>query len=333
MKRQKKISMLARFLQLFKKKRMENSFSNFSFHTISSLTLKKDGSIRSYLKLFKIRISLLFRSEQSFASKTERGRGIALKVLGAVTVVVCVIGLGLLSRSSVVKNSLEAIHIATVEEIEFTGDCREFDNDLYDESGIVRYQTSMFEVNVDDVTEKIEKLFWVDTVKVSKNWPSTVVIDVKKQIPVALVHTPHEKDEFHYINNNGQLYKVVASGDTLDYPVITGLETLDGQQYQLGLDKVLRFLKKVSVNNPNLPLHAVSEIHVDEYGELILYLVDTSFPIYFGKRNVEDAYIYLVRVLGDIYRKRSNGTSIANIGYIQLDYMKDQVLVAESGSG
>ena len=332
MKRQQNRSMLWRFLQLFKKKRMENSFTNFSFHTISSLTLKKDGIIRSYLELFKIRISVL-RGKQSFESKTERGRGLALKISGAIAVLVCIVALSLLVRSPFIQNSLDGIRVAKVEHIEFTGDYRQRENVLYDKAGIIRYQSSMFDVDVEDVAEKIEKLFWVDTVKVSKNWPSTVIIDVKKQIPVALVHTPDEQDTFHYVNNKGQLYKAVASGDDLDYPVITGLEKLDEQQYQLGLNKVLLFLKKVSVNNANLPLHAVSEMHIDEYGELTVYLVDTSFPIYFGKRNVEEAYKYLVRVLGDIYRKRSNGTSIANIGYIQLDYMKDQVLVAESGSG
>lgn len=331
MVRRRKTRLLGRLKEL-KRKRGENSFANFSFNTISSLASNKESKVRSYLKLLKVRFSGV-PQEKVFSQKHVHKTGfLPVKVL-VLVVLSFGIGVSLYFQPPFVKNIVGKINVAKVESVEFVGLSRQAENILYRQAGVVRYQTSMFEVDEDRVAAEIKKLAWVDTVKVTREWPSTVKIFVQEQVPVALVHTPEEQAEFYYINKKGVRYRAVGDGDDLDHPVITGLGGLDSQQFKSGLDDALLFLKKASTNNPNLPVHAVSEIHVDMQGELTVYLVDTTFPIYLGTRSVEESYTFLVRVLEDIYRKRSHGTSLANIGYIQLDYMKDQVLVAESGSG
>lgn len=329
--RRRKTKLLSKFKEL-RRKRGENPFANFSFKTISSLASTREGKIRSYLKLLKIRFAGV-PQEKVFKQKHMHSTGIF--PMKALIIAVLIFGTGILlyCQPPFVENIVGNINVAKVESVEFVGLSRQAENILYRQAGVVRYQTSMFEVDVDHVAAELKKLSWVDTATVTREWPSTVKVVIQEQIPVALVHTPEEEAEFYYINKKGAFYRAVGEGDDLDYPVITGLGGLDSKQFKSGLDDALLFLKKVSANNPNLPVHAVSEIHVDMQGELTVYLVDTTFPIYLGTRSIEESYTFLVRVLEDIYRKRSHGTSLANIGYIQLDYMKDQVLVAESGSG
>ncbi|CAG37624.1 related to cell division protein FtsQ [Desulfotalea psychrophila LSv54] len=218
-----------------------------------------------------------------------------------------------------------------VEEVKFSGQHRMSSADLYRQTGILRYQNSLFSVDADVVAARLEDLIWVEKASVSFDWPSTVNIRIKEQVPVALVHTPGEKETFFYLSKSGDIFSSPRSGDSLDFPIITGIHLLEDEAFEQALKNVVLFMDKVVHNNPNLPVHAISEIYVDEQGELTLFLVDYSFPIYIGSTSVGKAYKYLVRILADIYN-HPRRNSIAKIGYIQLDYMKDRVLVAESES-
>ena len=319
-----------------KKKNPETSFANFSFNTITSMTLKKDCRLVKHYKIMRERLVWQSIKDQVYSGSNRTKRELVLnRVVPFLGIVICLGVLVARFRNDYVQGFLSKSYFAKVETVKIEGLDKVAVADVYQASGIVRFQTSMLDVEAKDVEEKLEQLIWVDDAKVSLKWPSTVKVRIREQVPLAIVHTPTASEQFKYLNRKGELFTAVNKKFDMDFPVITGLEKLHSERYEESVEQVLLFLKKVARNNPVLPIHSVSEIYVDEKGQLIIYLVDHAFPIYVGGSSIDNAYKYLVRILGDVYSKRhrGTGTKIAKIGYIQLDYMKDQVLVAENSSG
>jgi len=99
------------------------------------------------------------------------------------------------------------------------------------------------------------------------------------------------------------------------------------------LKEVLIFLNKAKRNDPHLPVQSLSEVHVTKEGDLVVYLVEYPFPIFFGNGNTKRKYGRLVEVLKALYKKEKGKDLISEVEYIQMDYLQDKVLVAQSGQG
>jgi len=170
---------------------------------------------------------------------------------------------------------------------------------------------------------------------VKRDWPSTVRISIEENVPGAILTTPGAKDApLHYIDMNGTPILPVFDGADVDFPVVTGLmELADEQQREKSLAEVLTFLKKVGSNDPHLPAQSISEIHVNQVGEIVVHMVEYPFPIFFGSGNTIQKYSRLVQVLRSLYKKPNAKELLSQIEYIQMDYLNDKVLVAQGGSG
>ena len=130
------------------------------------------------------------------------------------------------------------------------------------------------------------------------------------------------------------MFLPVEPGDDIDFPVITGWSDIKNTEIkEQALSEVLIFLRKLRVNNPHLPAQSVSEIHVNQSGEMVVYLVEYPFPIFFGNGNTKTKYARLVQVLKALYKKKRGKELISRVEYIQMNYLNDKVLVAQSGSG
>jgi hypothetical protein len=134
-----------------------------------------------------------------------------------------------------------------------------------------------------------------------------------------------------YLDDSGQIIAAANPSQELDFPVITGLEnysfdTTDSTPVSKPLQDVFELLKLANSNNPILPQQNISDIHITEQGELILYLLDRPFPIYLGTEGkISTRYYRLVKVLKDLYKTRE----FSEVLYIRLDYQKDTILVGK----
>lgn len=317
-----------------KRRKQDTSISNFSFKTITSMTSKKDCRLVKHYKIIRERLAWKSIKDQVYSgSNRTKKETVVSRLALTIGIALCCTFVVAAFNNDYVQGFLSKSYFAKVETVTIEGLDRVTVAEVYQASEVVRFQTSMLDVEAEDVEEKIEQLTWVDGAQVSLEWPSTVKVKVREQQPLAVIHTPNDKEKFKYLNRKGVLFTTVGKAADMDFPMITGLEKLQSDQYEKSVEQILLFLKKVARNNPVLPIHSVSEIHVDQQGQLVVYLVDHAFPIYVGDSSIDNAYKYLVRILEDVYRKRSRGAKITEIGYIQLDYMKDQVLVAENSSG
>jgi hypothetical protein len=126
---------------------------------------------------------------------------------------------------------------------------------------------------------------------------------------------------------------VEPTGD-IDFPVITGFEEVAGPIHDDGgraaaLHDALTLMQQAGRGNSVLPCQNISEIHVTEDNELILYLLDEAFPIYLGQDAMKRKYWRLVKILKGLYKSGE----ISRIDHIRMDYMQDKALVSRVESG
>ncbi|PID75476.1 MAG: hypothetical protein CSB23_03635 [Deltaproteobacteria bacterium] len=204
---------------------------------------------------------------------------------------------------------------------------------LQSSSGILLHQSSLFDLDPAAVEKRLVSIPWIKRAAVKRDWPSTVRIEVIEYQPIALVHSLKDKKPvLSYVDRDGEAFFPVRPESRIDFPVITGISDVnDPDIYRSAFKEVLILLKRAQRNNPYLPAQSLSEIHVNAKGELTLYLVEYSFPIYFGKGQTEQKFDRLVYVLKDLYRRKNGKEGISEVAFINMDYFQDKVLVSNNG--
>lgn len=272
--------------------------------------------------------------QEKYGSKVSRQRIYIRGFLAAsaVTVVSLVVIAG---GGKMLEKKLQSISFFYVSEIVFAGNASVSADKLREASGVIPHQTSMVGLDTKEIEKRLLQIPLIHEASVQRDLPFTLKISVVENEPLAMI-TNGNKDDNHlsYIDKNGLPFLSVKPGDDVDFPVITGLADIaDKQLRDDALAEVLVFLKRVQGNDPYLPAQSVSEIHVDLEGNMIVYLVDYPFPIYFGNGNTRSKYSRLVQVLKALYKKHNGRELISDVEYIQMDYLQDKVLVAQNGSG
>lgn len=233
------------------------------------------------------------------------------------------------------REMIPGISFFQLHEVTFTGCSATTGEALRARAGLVLYQTNLLRLDTKEVERRIAEDPWVSSVKVECDWPSRLNITVTEHAPLALIADEGGKDRgLSYIDQLGNIFMAVRPGQDIDYPVITGLAKIqEKKQRQEILNDIFEFLRQTEKNNPNLPTQAISEMHINSSGELVIFLVEYPFPIFFGRGRAETKYNRLVKVLEVLYKKHENKMQISQVEYIRMDYLNDKVLVAQSGSG
>ncbi|MGW8194085.1 MAG: cell division protein FtsQ/DivIB [Desulforhopalus sp.] len=251
-------------------------------------------------------------------------------IIGFVLLVV-----GILAGTDKIMGELQSVAFFKVADITCDG-CEIVSKDrLREISGLIMHQTSLIGLNTASVEKKLLAIPWVAHAKVAKNWPSAIAITISENKPVALLYMQQQgKAALHYIDQEGVPFLEVSPGGYIDFPVITGIsEIRDSDVQNAAFAEVLIFLKKLRRNDPYLPAQSVSEIHLTADGEMVVYLVEYPFPIFFGNGNTKRKYARLIEVLKELYKKEKGKELISSVEYIQMEYFDDKVLVAQGGSG
>lgn len=233
-----------------------------------------------------------------------------------------------------VGDRLADLSFFKVRSIQYSG-CRVVtEEEVRQLSGITLYQTSLLGLDQAKVASNVSEHPWINQVSIKRNWPTDIAISIKEYSPVALLNVVKGgKPQLFYVDRYGTPFLQISAKDDVDYPVITGLDRVDNEQEKKAIfSDVYAFIRAVSQNNPNLPAQSVSEIHINERGELVIYLVDYTFPIFFGRGEIRQKYSRLLRVLDSLYRGRGKGVLLSGVEYIRMDYYNGKVLVAQNES-
>ncbi len=229
-----------------------------------------------------------------------------------------------------VEDYLATVRVLPVEHLEISGNSIVSTQKIISVAQIVEHKTTMLGVSEKKIRQRLKAVPWIRSVRVKRNWPASVVIEVEEEKPLALlVKEGKEGQKLYYIDRDRRAFLPIVSGGWLDFPVITGISAVkDDNIREKALAEALDFLCKVKRNNPYLPLQSISEIHCTEKGELVVYMVEYPFPVFFGRGNIGQKYQRLIQVLKPLYKRRHGRKKIETVSYIQMEYLEDKVLVA-----
>ncbi len=147
--------------------------------------------------------------------------------------------------------------------------------------GEVQIGMNLFEVSPAEVGLRIERLPWVRSAVVERNFPHDLRIRIEERTPEAIVKLDH----FYYVDRYGELFKVLEAGDSLDFPVISGIQRnlllSDPEETKGMLMSALSLLQKMK-GRVRFGTGDVSEIHVDRKDGLYVYSHPGGIPIRFG---------------------------------------------------
>jgi len=157
------------------------------------------------------------------------------------------------------------------------------EGDILDASDI-KLGDSLFDLELHMIGRKIEEHPWIARAEVERSFPDQVVIRVVERQARAII----DLDYLYYVDRKGVAFKMLESGDELDYPVITGIDRqylLDHpDQTQNSLDLALSLMDQLE-QRQLFNLDDVSEIHFDQHEGLIMHTRIGGIPVRMGKQN------------------------------------------------
>jgi len=178
-----------------------------------------------------------------------------------------------------------------VNQIRVEQQVRVSEGDILDASDI-KIGDSLFDLELHMIGRKIEEHPWIAKAEVERSFPNQVVIRVVERKARAII----DLDYLYYVDREGIVFKMLESGDMLDYPVITGIDRqylLDHpDQTQDSLNLALSLMDQLD-QRQHFNLDDVSEIHFDQQEGLIMHTRIGGVPVRMGK---QDFYAKLDRL-------------------------------------
>jgi cell division protein FtsQ len=185
-------------------------------------------------------------------------------------------------------------------------------------SGITQRQ-NLLSLNLAAIKRNIERHPWIKSVFLKKEFPHTLIIKVENEEAVAIVLL---KEKMYLMDSEGVMFKEAARDDYIDFPVVTGLSTGDKKDGEY-LTRVASFLEALYLWDTPLSIKELSEVYVEEDGDLTTYFDRLPFKVFFGRDDFGrkiDSLRHIIKHLRSthrLYQARS----------IDLDY-SDKAIVA-----
>jgi cell division protein FtsQ len=142
---------------------------------------------------------------------------------------------------------------------------------------------SLLTLNPNDIKAKIEKHPWIRSVELEKRFPHTLIIKAEKESPRAVVLF----DKMFYMDKWGKVFKELEEGDNSDFPVITGiLKTEKDADEKLAL--AAGILEGCTGETGLLSFDDISEIHVNNGGDALVYSMSLPVAVRIGEGDLEE---------------------------------------------
>ena len=182
-------------------------------------------------------------------------------------------------------------------------------------------RTSVLGMDLRKTAERIQSEPWIEKAMVRRELPDELWVRVWERRPVALLNL----ESLYYLDGNGVPFKNVDSGDSMNYPIITGSSRQDFDPGRSGRihtsERILAVLQLLEDKNSPVAPTAVSEIHVEKDGALVLITRD-HVRIRLGLDSYSSKFSRLAKVMEDLSEK----DDWRLIQSIDLDY-EDQAIV------
>lgn len=187
----------------------------------------------------------------------------------------------------------------------------------------VRIGDDLLSLRLTRMGEQLAKNPWVASVRVRRNFPHSLAIEVVEREPVGVVSMGY----LYYLDNRGEIFKPLQEGDSLDFPVITGLSEEDVTRDPGGaretLKVMLALIEQLRKNSSGVTLADISELHYDKGFGYTLFTMNRALPIRLGMNDFSGKLGRLSRVYNDLQ------VQMTGLEYIDLDY-SDRIVVKKT---
>lgn len=181
---------------------------------------------------------------------------------------------------------------------------------------------NLMHVRLKQVGQQVARSPWVASVRVQRFFPGTLAISITERKPVAVVNL----GLLYYLDSQGEPFKPLSFGDTLDLPVVTGMSEEGLAADPGGTRETLRSaceLLGALQQHGSFILADVSEIHYDRAHGFTLFTTSGAVPIRIGTDDFTGKLDRFARIYQTLM------TQQPGLHYIDLDY-SDRIIVKKS---
>ncbi|MFQ5900024.1 MAG: cell division protein FtsQ/DivIB [Thermodesulfobacteriota bacterium] len=187
------------------------------------------------------------------------------------------------------------------------------------EESRVHLGENLLTVDLEGVSERLERNPWVKRAMVKRLFPSGVEMMIEERTPAALI----KFDAFYLIDLDGVVFKKMTKEDNIDLPIITGvaMEELiqDVPEASEGVFKALNLIEILDENSLLKPEN-ISEIEIGPSYELSLYTLNNAVKIGIGDKDFRKRLSRFEKITAIL---KGN---FKDVDFIDLDYDKKAVL-------
>ncbi len=205
-----------------------------------------------------------------------------------------------------------------VDQIRVAGERRVSKADVLELSDI-QPGSNIFDLDLEMIGRKIAEDPWVAVARVERAFPREVLIRVSEREPRAIINLGY----LYYVDETGEIFKVLVPEDSLDYPVITGIDRkfmLEKPEEARGmLADAMELLGELS-GRGRFNLEKVSELQVDPAEGLVLYTYVGGVPVKMGFGNFQTKLNRLEHIYPELEPR------LAGLKYIDLNVL-DRIIV------
>jgi len=218
-------------------------------------------------------------------------RCLRVAVLGFSGVLV-IIGLGLLLQL------LVASDLFRIEQVSIAGE-RQLTQEKILALSDIQPGVSTFALDLELIGRKIEENPWVRRARVERIFPRQVNIVIEERVPAAIINLGY----LYYLDQSGEVFKVLAGDDSFAFPVVTGFERDELlANPQLGHEQLRRVVTLVAnlKQRTSFNLTQVSEIHQEKNGGLTLFTLTGGVKVKLGEGGLPEKLNRLERIYAQL---------------------------------
>lgn len=183
-----------------------------------------------------------------------------------------------------------------LERVVVSGVGEDLQNELLDMAKL-DLEMSLFAVNLNEVKERLEKHPWVKSLNLEKQFPHTLAIRVEREEPWAIV----AGERLQYMNRWGRVFKEVDDGESLDFPIVTGLPVSEDGKGKF-MNTAVHVLETLEAEKGQWSTQHLSEVHVRGDGSVYLYYSSLPFGVKIRAEEVEKKMEDLKKVVDHLNR-------------------------------
>lgn len=177
----------------------------------------------------------------------------------------------------------------------------------------VKEGDNIFKFRLADVVAALEIHPWVKRASVMRELPDRVVIDIVERRAAAVIAL----GPLYYVDEDGEVFKKLLPGESLDFPVLTGLTLRQVVERSPGAEELIHEgleLAGLAGKSAILPVDEVSEIRLDPTWGAIVIRAGDGMRIRFGAGNFPDKWTRMERTLAEL------GLDAAKAAELDLNY-------------